>query len=101
MKRTAREEIHNEEQRTEHGNPETGQRRRDAGIRRPVIVDNPKELETQLKRKLEEQRKEFETLFQELMNKINGGAADDLGEVKKLDRSELDELFRRKFEEAV
>ncbi len=35
------------------------------------------------------------------MNKVSGGAADDLSEVKKLDRSELEELFRRKFEEAV
>lgn len=67
----------------------------------PAVIDDPKELEAQLKRKLEEQRKEFEPLSQELMNKVNGGAADDLSEVKKLDRSELDELFRRKFEEAV
>lgn len=67
----------------------------------PAVIDDPKELEAELKRKLEEQRKEFETLSQELMNKVSGGAADDLSEVKKLDRSELEELVRRKFEDAV
>ena len=35
----------------------------------PAVADNAKEMEAQLKRKLEEQRKEFETLSQELMNK--------------------------------
>ena len=38
-------------------------------------------------------------LNMETLKQVNGGAADDLSEVKKLDRSELEELVRRKFEE--
>ena len=38
-------------------------------------------------------------LNMETLKQVNGGATGDLSEVKKLDRSELEELVRRKFEE--
>lgn len=70
----------------------------------PAVIDDPKELEAELKRKLEEQRKEFEILSQELMNKVSGGATEEYIPAEQ-DRSkelkELEELVRRKFEEAV